>query len=82
MKKRLQDISERESEQLLSRLNRIENTVDKNITELEDIYADYEVLYRKDLIENLYIPKEDITIIDNYQDIKPQLIHHLLELLE
>lgn len=78
LKKRLQGIGGKESEQLLARLNRIENSLDENITELEDIYGDYEVLYRQDLIENLYVPKEDITIIDNYQDLKPQLIHRFI----
>ncbi len=78
LKKRLQSISGKESEQLLSRLTRIENSLDENITKLEDIYGDYEVLYRQDLIDNLYVPKEDITIIDNYQDLRPQLIHQFI----
>ena len=78
LKKRLQDMSVKESEQLLSRLNRIESSLDENITELEDIYSDYEILYRQDLIDNLYVPQEDITIIDNYEDLRPQLIHQFI----
>ncbi len=78
LKQRLQGISGKESEQLLSRLNAIENNLDKNISELEDIYGDYEVLYRQDLIDNLYVPKEDITIIENYEDLRPQLIHQFI----
>ena len=74
----MQEISGKESKQLLSRLNAIENNLDENISELEDIYGDYEVLYRQDLIDNLYVPKEDITIIKNYKDIKPQLIHQFI----
>lgn len=75
LKQRLQGISGKESEQLLSRLNAIENNLDKNISELEDIYGDYEVLYRQDLIDNLYVPREEVTIIENYKDLRPQLIH-------
>ena len=78
LKQRLQGISGKESEQLLSRLNAIENNLDENISELEDIYGDYEVLYRKDLIDNLYVPREDVTVIENYKDLRPQLIHQFI----
>ena len=78
LKQRLQGISGEESEQLLLRLNAIENNLDENISELEDIYGDYEVLYRQDLINNLYVPKEDITVIKNYKDLRPQLIHQFI----
>ena len=75
LKQRLQVISGEEAKQLLSRLNRIDNAFDENISELEDIYGDYEVLYRQDIINNLYIPKEDVTVIENYEDLRAQLIH-------
>ncbi len=78
LKQRLEGISRKESEQLLLRLNAIENNLDENISELEDIYGDYEVLYRQDLINNLYVPKEDITIIKDYKDLRPQLIHQFM----
>ncbi len=78
LKKRLISIGGKKAHQLLSRLNGIENNLDENITELEDIYGDYEVLYRQDLIDNLYVPKDDITLIDNYKNIKPQLIHQFI----
>ena len=78
LKQRLQGISGEEAEQLLSRLNRIGNALDENISELEDIYVDYELLYRQDLIDNLYIPKEDVTVIENYEDLRPQLIHQFI----
>lgn len=74
----MQGISGKESEQLLSRLNAIENNLDENISELEDIYGDYEVLYRQDLIDNLYVPREDVTVIENYKDLRPQLIHQFI----
>lgn len=78
LKQRLQVISGEEAKQLLSRLNRIDNAFDENISELEDIYGDYEVLYRQDIINNLYIPKEDVTFIENYEDLRPQLIHQFI----
>lgn len=78
LKQRLQGISGEEAKQLLSRLNRIDNAFDENISELEDIYGDYEVLYRQDIINNLYIPKEDVTVIENYEDLRPQLIHQFI----
>lgn len=78
LKKRLQGINGKEAEQLLSRLDRIGSSLNENITEIEDIYGDYEILYRQDLINNLYVPQEEITIIENYQDIRPQLIHQFM----
>lgn len=78
LKKRLRDIGTEESEELLSRLSEIGNNFDENISQIEDIYSDYEILYREDLIDNLYVPKEDVTIIDNYKDIRPQLIHKFM----
>lgn len=78
LKQRLQGISGKESEQLLVRLDAIEKDLDENISELEDIYRDYEVLYRQDLIDNLYVPREDITIIEDYKDLRPQLIHRFI----
>ena len=78
LRERLQGINRKEAEQLLVRLNAIEKDFDKNISELEDIYRDYEVLYRQDIIDNLYEPKEDITVIENYKDLRPQLIHQFI----
>lgn len=78
LKQRLQEISGKESGQLLLRLSAIENNLDENISELEDIYGDYETLYRQDLIDKLYVPKEDITVIENYEDLRPQLIHQFI----
>lgn len=78
LKLRLQKINGKVSEQLISRLNNIENNLDENITELEDIYSDYEVLSREDLIEHLFVPQNDITIVKNASDLKPQLIHQFI----
>ena len=78
LKLRLQKINGEVSEQLISRLNNIENNLDENITELEDIYSNYEVLSREDLIEHLFVPQNDITIVENVSDLKPQLIHQFI----
>ena len=78
LKLRLQKINGKVSEQLISRLNNIENNLYENISELEDIYSDYEVLYREDLIEHLFVPKSDVTIVENVSDLKPQLIHQFI----
>ena len=78
LKLRLQKINGEVSEQLIYRLNNIENNLDENITELEDIYSDYEVLSREDLIEHLYVPQNDVTIVENVLDLKPQLIHQFI----
>ena len=78
LKLRLQKINGEVSEQLISRLNNIENNLDENISELEDIYSNYEVLSREDLIEHLFVPQNDITIVENVSDLKPQLIHEFI----
>ena len=78
LKQRLQEISGKEAKQLLLRLNVIENSLNENISELEDIYMDYEVLYRQELIDNLYVPEKEVTIIENYEDLRPQLIHQFI----
>ena len=78
LKLRLQKINGEVSEQLISRLNNIENNLYENISELEDIYSDYEVLYREDLIEHLFVPESDVTIVENVSDLKPQLIHQFI----
>ncbi len=67
-----------EAEQLLQRISRIENSLAQNISELEDVYSDYELLYREDLVSKLYVPEEEITIIEDYRDMKPQLIHQFI----
>lgn len=78
LKSRLQDMGIKESEQLLQRIGKIENSLVQNISELEDVYSDYELLYRDDLVSKLYVPEKDITIIEDYKDMKPQLIHQFI----
>ena len=36
------------------------------------------MLYREDLIEHLFVPESDVTIVENVSDLKPQLIHQFI----
>lgn len=63
---------------MLSKLDKLGTNLLGKIGELEEIYLEYEVLYRKDLIDNLYIPQDEVTIIENYKDMKPQLLHQFI----
>lgn len=73
LKQRLEGI--KGSEDLLAKLKAIEGTYRENIDELDNVYAEYEILYRQDLIDNLFTPQDEVTVIENYKDLKPQLIH-------
>lgn len=75
---RLLEMDTKESKELLQKFNNIKENLKGNISKLEDIYSDYEALYRQNIVDNLYVPKDKITIIDNYKDIKPQLIHKFI----
>lgn len=79
---RLQEVKGEGAKRLLTKLSNIENKLDENISELEDIYRDYEVLYRQELINNLYVPKQEVTVIEDYKDLRPQLIHKFLRKTE
>ena len=78
LKRRLLDMDNDQAFDLLVRLYNIKDSLVKNIDELEDIYLDYEVLYRQDIIDHLFVPQKDKTIVKNYKDIKPQLIHQFI----
>ncbi len=78
LKQRLKDMDNYQATALEARLDDIDGNFKDNIKELEDIYLDYELLYRQELVDNLFVPKKDLTIVTNYKDIKPQLIHQFL----
>ncbi len=78
LKQRLKEIDNYQSITLLERLNNIDYDFKNNIDELEDIYLDYEILYRQNLIGSLFVPKNNITIVEDFKDIKPQLLHQFL----
>lgn len=66
-----------DSKKLLERLHQIDNYYN-NIDEVEDIYLEYEILFREDLINHLYVPTLSETIIDDFRNVKPQLLHNFL----
>ena len=78
LKHRLQNMSSYPAIVLKARLDEIDDNLKENIAELEDIYLDYELLCRQDLLDNLFVSEKDVTLVSNYQDIRPQLIHQFL----
>lgn len=64
---KLKTINNDKANELLERIN--------NNEDIEDIYFEYELLFREDILSHLYIPKEDITLVEDYKDMRPQLIH-------
>lgn len=71
---KLKIINNKESMELLDRISKIENK-EESISEIDDIYMEYEIILREDILSYLYIPREDYTIVDDYRNLKPQLIH-------
>ncbi len=78
LKRRLNNMQSYPAIALKTRLDDIDYNLKDNISELEDIYLDYELLCRQDLIDNLFVPENNVTIVTNYQEAKPQLIHKFL----
>lgn len=74
LKIRLKKINTPDSKELLNRLNNIENYYEC-IDELNDIYMEYELLLRNDLLNHLFVPSEQVTVIDDFRNLRPQLIH-------
>lgn len=73
LKNKLKSINNTKSKELIDRLENID--LEKNIEELEDIYFEYENLFREDIISHLYVPSRDYTLVEDYRDLRPQLIH-------
>lgn len=73
LKNKLKSINNTKSKELLDRLENID--LEKNIEDLEDIYFEYENLFREDIISHLYAPSGDYTLVEDYRDLRPQLIH-------
>lgn len=76
--KKLNTINSEESKKLLDRIIRIKDKECENISEIEDIYTEFEILYRKDIVKHLYTPKEQYTLVENFEDLRPQLLHRFL----
>ena len=80
--KRLQSIGNDSARSLIERIQTIQNDLPGNIEELDDIYLDYEQLFREDLVNRLYLPKSDFTIIEDFRDVKPQLVHQFIRSMD
>lgn len=78
---KLETINTQKAKELLTRIKNIENR-EKNISEIEDIYMEYEILLREDILSHLYIPNEDYVVVEDYNDLKPQLLHMFLRSTE
>lgn len=77
LKERLLSLNNEQANNLLENLEKVEENPEENIDLLKEIYLDYEVLFRTNLTNRLYTPKEDI-VIDDYTKIKPMLLHKFL----
>lgn len=71
LKNRLKRINNSEAKKLLERINNIYENPD----DIEDIYLEYETLFREDLISHLFVPVEQVTVVEDFRDVRPQLIH-------
>ena len=76
--KRLKSINKKDAFDLLERLKIAIQDPVKNISEIEDIYLEFEVLFRQEIVETLFKPTEEYTLVENFTDIRPQLIHFFL----
>lgn len=74
---KLKTINTEKSKELLERINNIKNRK-SNISEIEDIYMEYEILLREDILSHLYVPEKDYVIVEDYKNLKPQLLHMFL----
>ena len=72
LKEKLKTIPLEEAKDLLKRLDAIN---ERNIDELENIYLEYESLFRKDIVSRLFVPKEKYTFIEDFRDLRPQMLH-------
>lgn len=75
---RIDQIDNNKGNDLKKRLLKIKDAPIENIDELSDIYLEYEILFREDIVDHLFVPNEEITLIDNFQNLRPQMIHLFL----
>ena len=79
LKNKLKIMNTDRSLALLDRLDKIKGDAIQNIEEIEDVYLEYEILLRKDMLDKLFIPVDMYTIIEDFRNIKPQLVHFLFK---
>ncbi len=74
LKERLEKIDNEEAKTLLRRLEPLLEAKDDS-QEIEDSFLEYQVLFREDILNHLYLPKEEKTFVEDFRDLKPQLLH-------
>ena len=79
LKNKLKIMNTDRSLALLDRLDKIKGDAIQNIEEIEDVYLEYEILLREDMLDKLFIPVDMYTIIEDFRNIKPQLVHFLFK---
>lgn len=74
---KLKKINHPESLELIERINIIKDNLEDNLMELNDIYLDFQILFRNEIVNCLYVSDEDKSqiIVTNFEDLKPQLLH-------
>lgn len=76
--KKLKTIPNEEAKELLTRVNEIKNDIESHLEELSDIYIEYEIILRNDIVNHLYEPTDRYTVIEDFHNLKPQLLHLFL----
>ena len=74
LKEKLKKLNTNQSIELLKELEKMDDK-NFNISKIEEIYSEYEILFREDIISHLFNPTKEVTIVDNFRDLKPQLLH-------
>ncbi len=82
LSQRLEHIGDEQARELLDRIKNIQGQYANQIDELEDIYLDYEIMFRQRMVDRLFVPDEDVTVIKDYKDVRPQLIHSFIRSME
>ena len=75
LRNKLNIMNTNESFKLIDRLNEIKGNELYNIEEIEDIYLEYEILLREEMLNKLYTPNDGYTLIEDFKKLRPQLVH-------
>lgn len=78
LRNKLNIMNTNESLKLIDRLNEIKGNELYNIEEIEDIYLEYEILLREEMLNKLYNPSSNYTLVEDFRNLRPQLVHLLL----
>lgn len=73
---KLKTINSPLAHELIENIKSLESDKAQEISQIEDIYLQYEILLRKDIISHLFIPSKNYTLVEDFRELKPQLIHN------